>query len=163
MHRLRSLGYRRTGLVISSRINERLGHLHVGAYQAGQLRLPPKDQLVPLIYDEPVGREIFRTWYRANRPEAIVAHETVILDWLDAEGLKVPRDVGVAFIGLPEDHSTASTYSGIFPKSREMGMAAMDFLATLLNRREQGIPDVHQSLLIQGVWQDGTTTRRVNR
>ncbi|MFV0338936.1 MAG: hypothetical protein ACK5LK_11930, partial [Chthoniobacterales bacterium] len=47
----RLLGYHRIALVLPRSIDERLGHRHLGAFRTEQMRLLPKDQLLPLILE----------------------------------------------------------------------------------------------------------------
>ncbi|MFV0337703.1 MAG: hypothetical protein ACK5LK_05610, partial [Chthoniobacterales bacterium] len=118
---------------------------------------------LPLILEGNDQQKTFLKWFRSNKPDAIIAQQTEIVDWLKAGKVNVPEKVGIAFTGLPEDNSAAAKYSGILPQSKALGVAAMDLLHGAIIHRDEGIPLVQQSLLIQGIWQDGSTTRRVNR
>jgi LacI family transcriptional regulator len=44
---------------------------------------------------------------------------------------------------------------------RAVGRAAIDVLTSLVERQENGIPKVPMHVLIEGIWQEGQTTKRI--
>ena len=93
-------------------------------------------------------------WYRAHKPDAIISPTVPVYEWLAEEGYKIPKDVAVVSASLHEEGAV----SGIVEAARETGRAAADFLVSMLQRGEYGFPATPQSVLLEGKWNDWTTT-----
>jgi len=159
--RLRAAGYRRIGLVLERRSNERVLRVwSVGA--AGEdVEVAPADR-VPAYLPEALGRTGFDEWFRAHRPDAILTippHLEGILGWLRRAGMSVPGEVGVASLDCPEPDGEIS---GIYQNAELLGMTAVDVLAGLIHRNDLGLPEHPQLIQTRGTWVDGKTTRPAN-
>jgi len=166
MRELRSLGYRRIGLVIPSGMDERMDRLWSSAYRS-EMVIVPQSQSIPVLNfeeDNPryresyylEGRKLFSTWFRRHRPEVIISTSHYLLQWADQLGYSVPGDFGVVNPTLQEKPE-ARQVSGIVEPSRQIGQAAADFLVSMMQRGECGIPESPQRVLIEGKWLQGDT------
>jgi len=90
----------------------------------------------------------FLKWYRAHKPDAIITATSPVAEWLMEEGYCLPEDVAVVCASLQKE----DTLSGVVEASRETGRAAADFLVSMLQRGEYGIPAVSQRILLEGNW-----------
>ncbi len=164
MRKLRAAGYQRIGLVTSYGTDERMDRMWTAAYRA-ELPASPRSETIPMhLYsdgknnDSTAARKqnekAFLKWFREHRPEVIVTSSSPVLEWLRAGDFQVPRDVAVVSAALQEDEPVVS---GIVEASREIGSAAADFLVSMLQRGEHGIPRVPQRVLLEGSWFEGKT------
>jgi LacI family transcriptional regulator len=164
MHKLRTLGYRRIGMVVSYAFDRRMSRMVTAAYKA-ELPKSPRSQALPICLlgdpdrlvaaSDKEDKRLILKWYRAYKPEAIVATPpTNVLKWLIEEGYRVPEEVAIVDLSLQEPGST----SGIIEPSEEIGRAAANFLAAMLQRGEYGVPSVSQRVLLEGKWFTGKTT-----
>ncbi len=155
MRQLRRLGYQRPGFACWPRIhesNDRAWAAAFGAYQS----LPPRKQ-VPIFMHQPWTRKAFRQWFFECKPDVVVTHDETLLAWIEAWGLKVPRDVGFA---LAAKHGEASLRcAGIDENSETVAEVAVNVLVDMINRGETGIPLRPISTLVEGCWIAGETLR----
>jgi LacI family transcriptional regulator len=78
------------------------------------------------------------------------------LVWLRNLRQRVPQDVGfVNLVKRPGDQ-----VAGIDHNARAIGSAAIDLIASQLQRNEHGIPAVPKVVHISGEWVDGPTVRK---
>lgn len=102
----------------------------------------------------------FRTWFRAEHPDVVIAHrgvKTVVHEWLPHLGARVPATCG--FADLDVDAGTDSPYSGIRQNNEQVSAAAIDLIIGQLQRHERGLPEFPKIVLVEGVWVNGATTR----
>ena len=157
--RLQKLGYRRIGLILERRVNERTDHFYTAAFLDCQLRVPRTNRIAPLLLDKWDERTI-RKWLERNRPDAIVTHYNGILQWIRSCGLRVPQDVGVVHLSQSE---TKPGWACIDVKGPVVGAAGMDLVIEQLQRNEFGIPTHPQIVMIEPSWVDGETVRTRRR
>ncbi len=158
MRKLRARGYRRIGLVTSRATDERMDRMWTAAYRS---ELPTlQSQQIPIhLYldgknnDSTASRKqnekAFLKWFRDYKPDAILTSSSPITIWLTAGGYRESEDVLVVSAALQENDSLLS---GIVEPSREIGRGAADFLVSMLQRGEHGIPSVPQRVLLEGSW-----------
>jgi len=167
MRKMRARGYQRIGMVTAIGMNERMDRMWTAAYRA-ELPQSPKSQDIPIhLYedgknnDTPAARKQneknFLKWYRKHKPEVILTSSSPVIEWLQAGGHSVPKEVTVVAATLQDGEPTLT---GIVENSRDIGAAAADFLVGMLQRGEHGIPKVPQRVLLEGNWQEGTTVGR---
>jgi len=150
-------GYRRIGFCFNRVIVGRSNGTFLGGYLAESARWPKALQIEPLLFDEWSGPSL-RAWFRANKPEAIIFHSSTDIEQAIVDlKVKVPEDVGMVCLS-----ETNKGFSSINQNSREVGIAAVDLLVSMLHRNERGIPQIPRRLLIEGTWQEGNTIRRVH-
>jgi len=93
-------------------------------------------------------------WLNRYKPEVIVGLDNRLAQWVQAAGYRVPDDVGVVHLAVDDD---VLDWAGIHSRRREMGVAAVEWLVSLMRYRQFGVPKVPLKILIEGSWQDGRT------
>ncbi|HEY0256866.1 MAG TPA: LacI family DNA-binding transcriptional regulator [Candidatus Methylacidiphilales bacterium] len=167
VRKLRSLGYRRIGLMLYSIHDKRVIHFPYAAYLMEMLRVPPKLQIPAFFegeYSHNTAAEKLK-WFRAYRPEVIISSNGTAADEiLRREGLRCPEDIGLVSLGASDQrvNEMGRIFSGTDENFQTVGVAAMDLLVTLMHRNERGIPITPRTVLIDSKWVQGTTVRRIN-
>lgn len=144
-------GYRRIGLAISAVAATRFS----AGYLFARMKIAPIRVVPPLILslEEPgTDRRQLISWVRDRRPDAILT-DLPLVPLLREAGCRVPDDVGVATFSILDGGVDA----GIDQNSEEIGRAALQLLASLVEHRERGIPATTRELLIDGRWADGAS------
>ncbi len=155
---LRRLGYLRIGLSLVEVHDRRVNLALSSAFGAYDMRTPPADRVPPHLRLHWEDREDFLKWLRRERPDAIITHDERIYDWVRAEGLKVPGDIGLAFFNI---NRTEKTLTGVHQCDHRIGRVALNRLENMLHVHESGVPDFAQHVLIDGEWLQRKTTRQV--
>jgi len=165
------LGYRRLGFCTYREEVDRISSHWLGAFASWTLMQPPENQ-VPVHFSRFAGvnvggeagaelwktyRSEFRQWLDANQPDVIISNDSFILEWLEAEGLAVPEQVGFIHLGLNTENPVIS---GIDQNHREIGAAAMDLVLAQIHANQYGLPRHMKTVLVYGRWVEGCTTRR---
>ena len=99
---------------------------------------------------------MFNAWINGNRLDAVLSDIPGIRNCLEQAGYRMPRDLGLARTFV----SDCTDEAGIDPRFRG------SWARCLFNRerhaepaREQGLPEIPFSILIDGLWRDGKTLR----
>jgi LacI family transcriptional regulator len=152
--RCRLAGRQRLGLVLQTRVHEKVEKRWVAAALLDQSEHPCDHQVPPLLLDTLDARK-FGRWFRRHRPDAILGLDLpLLLDWLRGLERAVPREVALASLDLrPEDRGIA----GIRQNYDTIGATAVDLLVSQTHRNERGLPRTLSTLLTDGQWQDGRT------
>jgi LacI family transcriptional regulator len=159
LRHLDALGYRRPGLVLTEDSDRRTMQHWSAAFLAAQRHWPESRRIPPLFMPDLNGAT-FRTWFRAEHPDVVIAHravKTVVREWLPAAGTRVPETCG--FADLDVDAGTESPFSGIRQNNEQVSAAAIDLIIGQLQRHERGLPKHPKIVLVEGEWVDGATTR----
>jgi LacI family transcriptional regulator len=154
MQQCRERGYLRPGFVYSeANDSPSVGDRWMGAYLLQQLKLRPEDRLPPCPGEPTDGRR-FATWFRRERPDALlVTHSQPVQAWLREMGLHVPRDVGLVEL---EDRPELGT-AGVYYDPAKIGALAVEMLTGLMHRNETGVPCDQHEVMLTGEWREGTT------
>jgi LacI family transcriptional regulator len=157
MRELRKLGYRRLGLALPSSLNERVDRQWMASFLVEERDF---EHSVPMFVpdDAQWTFEKFRRWFDTQKPDVVISHEEVVLEWLKRMGLHVPEDAGFVLLNCAEEEGTLS---GIYQNGPTIGSVAVDFLIGMIQRNERGIPALPHSLLVEGTWVPGRTVRAV--
>lgn len=159
MERARQLGYRRPALVLERGID----HLVDGRFSAGfwsaQQSLPAADRTAPFLDIEAARIEParFRAWFETSRPDVILTLHTVVREWLENLGRRVPRDLGIVQL---ERRRGCADWAGMDQHNDLVGEAAVDMLLTSLHNEAPGLPAAPRATLIGASWAEGATARR---
>ncbi|GHC13334.1 LacI family DNA-binding transcriptional regulator [Cerasicoccus arenae] len=156
MEQIMKLGYKRPGLALSKQSNQRTLHNWSSAFWAAQQALPLENR-VPMCFEDKITEQNFLPWFKEHRPDVVVTEQKQAPEWLNSVGERIPETLGLAYIAL---HDENSNYSGIHENSKLIGARALEFLVDLIHRREQGVPEVPLTLMIDGTWVEGTTLRQ---
>ncbi|MBP7483201.1 MAG: LacI family DNA-binding transcriptional regulator [Lacunisphaera sp.] len=153
--RLRTLGYRRFGLVLQDHQNMKTSGMWLAPFALHMQHSRPADRVAPLLLER--WREAdFARWFCAHRPEVVIGLRCELMVWLERLGIGVPGQAGFVHLDRctePGDHA------GLDQKPREVGAAAVDLLAQRLLANERGLPALAKQLLVDSVWVDGPTLR----
>jgi LacI family transcriptional regulator len=151
MDRCRERGYQRPGFLFSD-INDspRVGDRWLGAYLSQQQRLPARDRL-PICPGNPTTEKAFRTWFERHKPDALLVNNpSLLLRWLKAIDLEVPRDIGVVAL----EHRRELECTGLYYDPAKIGGLAVEMLVGLMHRNETGVPAVQHEILLTGEWRE---------
>ncbi len=157
--KLRQLGYRRIGLMLSTWHNEHSQRRYSGAF-LDQHSFWPACERLPIFCADRIGDtmpEGLPSWLRNNRPDAIICSENKAPGWLKACGYSVPGDIGLAHLTLAPD---VKDWTGIDPDLEAIGAASVDVLVNQLHHNERGRPRQPSCTSFRGVWRAGITTLR---
>lgn len=158
LERLRERGYRRIGLCLEGRKDEWLKKKWSAAFTAF-FRGPGRDAgLQPLIASE-FTRANFLAWFRTQKPDLIVGHRQIMVDWLEEIHVRVPDDVG--FFNLNVTERTAPC-AGLDLQPRRLGAAAVEMVIAMLHRQERGVPECPLTTTLEAMWIEGPTIRPAN-
>jgi LacI family transcriptional regulator len=155
LQRLAERGHRRIGLVMPELSDTRVDRNWLAGYLTWQQEISPA-QRIPHLFPPAWDAAAFTAWFRRQRPDALVTKNPEVLPVLRRLGVRVPGDVGVAFLTVSEGERE---FAGIDENPREVGAAAVDYLAGMIHRNERGIPALPQRVLIDGRWVEGATVR----
>lgn len=152
--RLRARGYRRIGLAMDLGSDRRKQYRVLAAYTAFH-RMEERRALAPL---EPARWEadVVQAWARKQRPDAVVTVNSEVLDWLRADGLAVPGDVGYANLAVPP---TSQVESGMRVDAVALAAGTVDLVDAQLRRNERGLPAKRKRMAVIGNWFEGATLR----
>lgn len=155
--RLAGAGHRRIGLLLPREHDQRVHHAFHAAFEwhARHEAAEPGAALLPAAFD-PV---VVLGWLRAHRPDAVIVHET-----------RAARDLRDLLAGTPWARLTVAVTSVVGPPPRgvcginerpaEIGGAAVDLVASLIERRALGLPSAPATTLLGGRWVSGTRPGR---
>ncbi|MFA6961593.1 MAG: LacI family DNA-binding transcriptional regulator [Opitutaceae bacterium] len=158
LRELRALGYRRIGLYLPEEYDRRVNLGPSSAYTAYDRALPQKERVPILVTRYRDDSVRIGRWLVKHRPEVVISQHFRLWDLCLANGLRVPDDVGLAYLHINKGDSLLS---GIYQSDRQIGRAALDLLVAMLHRNERGVPAIAQHVLIDGEWVAGKSTRRV--
>jgi len=157
-NKLLTLGYSRIGFVYSRYLDiEAHGRTRSG-FLVEQQNQPESTHVPILVLDRfKEGRPTeFDEWFEKHKPDAIICVNPVIRHWVEAMGLSVPKDIGLANLNIVED---VSEWSGVNENHAAIGAAAVDLILSALSRNELGVHPQPRKILVPGNWVHGTTLR----
>ncbi len=152
---VRRLGYRRPGLVMAASLDVRSRHNWRAGFLADQ-ELYGTSDAVPLLIEETISSKSILAWIREHRPDVILHIGPSILEWLAADGLRPPANIGYVSLDV---HSGRQGMSGIFQKSQHVGGAAVELIINGLRNYEFGLQPHPKTVMIDGQWRAGSTTQ----
>jgi len=152
---LNALGYRRPGLAIEAHQDERSGHHWRAGFLCAQDLAGISEPVPPLITSDWTF-STFAAWFKRHRPDAILGIDQPLVEWIKRCGARVPGDVGYANLDLTPD---MGGISGMDQLQREIGAGAIDLIVGGLRRHERDLPSHPKTVLLEGVWVGGSTTR----
>ena len=155
LRELRRLGYQRIGLQLYPEIDTRTNSHPLGAYLADQLRQPEAERIPPLFATE-LTPAALRQWIETHRPDCILTASPELLGRVQALGVKVPDDIGLALLSRNSVHSLVA---GVDEQADLLGSSAVDFTVSLLQTSQQGLPPFPRIVLVEGQWVWGPTVR----
>ena len=155
LRELRRLNYRRIGLQLYQEIDARTNGNFLGAYLADQLRQPATDSLPPLFTTD-LSPESLRAWIGVHRPDCIITASPGTVALVRSLGFKVPEDIGLAILSRD---TVDSPIAGIDEQAPLLGASAVDFVVSLLQTNQHGLPAYPRIVLVEGRWVWAPTVR----
>ena len=149
-------GYRRPGLVIRASQDIRTHHSRLGSYLAAQHLYSAWTAIPPLILPEDRwDRARFCQWFSDYEPDVVLTEEEELMAAVEAIGLRIPEDVGIAFF---HQERPSNILSGIEVDSSQIGARAAEVLVRLIETNERGIPNIPTTTLVEAYsWHEGGT------
>lgn len=154
---LKARGYRRIGFAFSKDQDLRTDHNFLSAYLSEEigydnlaLPIPPFPDSYRRTSDK------IDAWLKKHRPDAIITGEYMALERLRPAGWKTPRELGVVCPTLP---AGKTKLAGMVEDSVHIGSVAVNLLVSAIQRGEKGIPAQPQRILVEGVWNEGSSLR----
>lgn len=150
-------GYHRPGLVL---LRQHRQHFHArwdGGLLVGRHLIPKFRQAKTLLLEDWDHLDPIGSWLKREKPDVIVSPGSeALLAHLTKLGLRLPRDLGLASLALPERNHACS---GIWQNGRLLGATAIDNIVSMLEHNERGLPEQTRVTMVEGVWNDGQTLR----
>jgi DNA-binding LacI/PurR family transcriptional regulator len=157
MQKVISLGYRRIGTILTKEVDERTSWQFLGGYLAALHLLPKKDWIEPFYVTEVHWQSAFCDWVEKERLDCVIgAGYGYICPDMIKRGIRIPEDVAFVDTQLQGETSLA----GINQNPRQIGIASVDLLVSMMHRHDVGVPAVASHLLIEGSWQDGNSVAK---
>ncbi len=152
---MNALGYHRTGVVFPEFNNRVSGYLWSSGVLDWQRRLPQESQrCTPFVADDekplPTAEREFNHWLDTERPDSIITYKLPIKSWLAKRGLRVPEDLGLAYLYRTKEEMNEA--AGIDGNLQLVGAAAFDLVVEALYTNRTGLPGTPKEVLIRGVW-----------
>ena len=157
LRELTQLGYRRIGLALTSEEDAYVERRWSAGMLVHQSEIAPEDR-VPLLLAEGTLAGSFVEWFREHRPEVVLSLSSECMALLAGIGVRVPKDVGFANLGLL---AADKDVSGVDQNFALVGAAAIDLVDVQLRRNELGLPEVPKTVLVPGQWVPGGTLREL--
>ena len=150
-------GYRRPGLLLHRLHPVRFqGRWEAGFLVAGSM-LPGLKAARPMYVDDWEDADAILGWLRREEPDVIITPGAGRLRrLLSRAGYRIPADLGLALLACP---GLGDEHAGIYQNGAMIGALAVDALINLVERHERGLPAQATTLMVEGVWNEGSTLR----
>jgi DNA-binding LacI/PurR family transcriptional regulator len=150
--RLAALSCKRIGIIITEDQDLRVGHRFTAAV-LWHGRQEQGTRLAPLLVKDPTAPGLV-AWYRKERPDAIIAINEATADHY-ARTLASAGAGPLRFASTSGPLGETTSFCGIDERPAEIGAAAVDLLARLVERRQRGLPEHPTTTLLPGRWLAG--------
>ncbi len=157
---VRRFGYRRIGICLDWRVGRNSYNTCRSAVYYFHATTPQAERVEPFFYtweapfNEAKASRSFAAWIQREKPDVIVGHNSLLVDWVEASGYRVPQDIGVVHIATDDD---VSDWAGISSHREKIGAAAVERVVALLQNRQFGVPETALNTLVRGTWHGGRT------
>jgi LacI family transcriptional regulator len=148
--RLAENGCKRIGFVTVTDQDARVDHRLLSAY-SWHSHFGGGDALSPFImprYDPDLDAATLHEWIRQQRPDAIISETNFFLDQI-ASALPIRLRNRILWAS-PSMLAPNERFIGIIEHAPEVGAAAVEMLAAMVQRGERGLPSVPRTTLIGG-------------
>jgi LacI family transcriptional regulator len=164
LKKVRSLGYRRPGLVIGEYEGARSAHAYLCVYLGWSHLSPGALPAIPVLQLKNVEEKPLVTWIGQHQPDVLIfAHHYDALPEFERilrrHRIRVPADLGVAVVTQMLD---GTEFSGLQADQRLVGAWAVELLVARIMNRDFGIPTRPRIELVEMQWVDGQSLRRVS-
>ena len=156
IRQLKSRGYRRIGLAVP-RVTNLGSELSIEAHYLQYMHHEAEESRVcPFIFRSLDSFEPVCQWVLSEKPDAIICCDQRFLGYVEAMGLRVPEDIGLAHLNVSDD---VPGWAGINHHHEGMGRTLMELLSSQLQTNQRGFPPYRKCVLVEGDWVDGKTVR----
>lgn len=164
-NKLRNMGYRRIGTVLTKRIVH--GNHHISQWHIGYLNCQnqiPESERIPVLESTDIGASAdediaaadrFNKWISEWRVDAVLSIAGSEKLWLDRMNWNIPKEIGLACLSTPQD----GNYAGIDERIAQAGAIALESVSSKISHNEFGIPENPTTIMIQGRWHNGPTVK----
>ncbi|HEX7631034.1 MAG TPA: LacI family DNA-binding transcriptional regulator [Lacunisphaera sp.] len=157
MTRLQELGYKRPGLVLLQQESTRLHDRWLAAFLA-YLHLHPEMQALPPLILPGMNAEVFKKWFRKHRPDVVVGHRAVMIDWMAQCEARVPQTHGFCCLNMGLN---ARACAGLDQRPYHVGVRAIELVISQIHQNIYGIPELPSNTTVPMRWVDGPTLRKI--
>lgn len=160
INKLLELGYRRIGMALFDVTNVNRNYTYLPSYLLHQDRTNSPDKIPYIVYDDlgDRGYACFMRWVKKYRPEVVLSHDTVALEWLIMGGMKIPHEIAYVNLSLKETDRLPS--AGTSENPEEVGALLVDVTLSLLHSKFAGLRHPPRDIYSQATWHDGPTVRK---
>lgn len=155
LQKLAKLGYRRPGFVLHEPHDYRLLYRWEAAYNTYISHNSELEAIKPYISTE-FDIKTFTRWFKKGRPDVVLSHHSMILDWMMEAGAKVPETHGFCSLNVLR---SAVPAAGLDLRPDLIGSRGMELLIGQLHRNQFGIPETPAITTIPASWHDGPTLK----
>lgn len=159
---LSKLGYKAGGLVLTEHSVDQNYAEWEAAHNHFQRQLTGEAQYIPPLTfktNEDCNLAELSQWLMKWKPKVVISAFRKIHDLLEGSDYTIPRDIG--FLSLST--KTGSRLSGIDQQTSCIAETGVRLIDRLIRSREQGVPDHHQIIETDGLWNRGDTLRKQER
>ncbi|MBC2593026.1 LacI family DNA-binding transcriptional regulator [Ruficoccus amylovorans] len=157
IRKLRELGHRRIGMVLSREHNERTDDHFLGGFLGKCMPGLSSGDNPFLVFDEPFNREQWQAWYERFRPDAVIVGGEETGKAIRSFGVRVPEDLSVVIFG---DIKSGSFWAYVDQNDHAIGRMSVDVVVGMLNRHETGLPERPCCTLVESRWCAGTSVQK---
>jgi LacI family transcriptional regulator/LacI family fructose operon transcriptional repressor len=162
LRRLRELGYRKIGLAVPHYNNTLVGHTWSAAYLDDQWHLQKSQRCEPFLPETPSPEPAaFARWLKRQQLDALLAYKIDVLALTSHLGIRVPQDLGLAFLYRTEDE--AQHAAGVDENIAQIGRATVDLVVEKLHTNRLGPTASPREVFTCGFWCDGPTVRETRK
>ena len=151
LQNLRRRGYRRIGVALGKRVSKIVSQNWIAGVLLFQHANGPSAATC-LVYEESDRVEL-KAWLAKNKPDALLASDLALLEWIKEAGIRVPDEMGLAFL------ERYPGYAGLDQKPALVGASAIDLVVEMIQRNETGIPPDPKIVMVEGSWVDGPSLK----
>lgn len=160
MKNIYRLGYRKIGFVLNRELDENIGGNYTGGFFAAQKLFGVKALNSLLIVDVNIykkqlarAEKELAAWLKKSQPDAVLTVLPEVPSMIRKLGYRIPQDIAVAgtsVADIPVD-------TGVNQRAQEIGRIAVEMLVKQININERGEPSAPCRILVESIWQDGTS------
>ena len=150
------LGYKRPALVLDHVIDRLVEGRFTAGVLIAQQKLAQKQRLKPfyMVTEARENPDLFRRWFKKEKPDAILTLYNVVKEWVEQMGLKIPRDLGLIQLEWRKDNPS---WAGMDQHNDITGEAAVEMAIAMIHNNQKGVPNFPRATLIGSTWVDGAT------
>jgi DNA-binding LacI/PurR family transcriptional regulator len=151
----RERGWKRPGLLLGSHALEAVDQGFLAGYLTAMYRVNHRIPIPPLLYDDAsFNRRTLLRWVKKYRVDAVLSLRHDTRTWLSEAGYTVGNDIGLVMLDCDEE---GVEVSGVDQRQVQVGAAAVEMLAQVMQNSEFGVPTLPRIVGLDGRWHEGRT------